>query len=486
MSVKKIASFVKKHHVLIALGVIVGISVFFRFYNYGERYGFAYDQARDMIVAQYAVNNNTIPLIGPFSSAGPFVYGPQWYWILMSMILVFPPYALTPWIIQSVLYVGVVLIMYLIGKELKSKYLGLLLACLTAFSSGQIAQSVNLTSPSMVGILAAVATLFLIRSIKYSKGWDYFLLGFLIGNAICTHFQAIGLLVFLPLAFFFGKHRVKLIIVSGIGLFIPFIPLIVFDFISNHFESRNMLQYYLHDQYKTSFEALGRRWITYVGVFWPQVWARVIGGSNIVSYLLLAIAALYVCITRRKMEKLTLVLLIAFFAIFLQLRYFRGPLFDAYLTFLHPVMLSLTGILLYNLIKKYKYIGFACLCAVLVGSTWLTFKDISYSSSAGTRMLKNIDKKLVKMYPGKKIQLYDYDYKTSGFSIPLSFFVSRSTGDGEMVHLGTGYTGQKKHKTVIVDGITFVKLSQSDTKNKKWVSVNPENVYYSVAAWYTK
>ena len=134
-----------------------------RFYNYQNRWGLAYDQARDVLVSLFALNNNLIPATGPFSSAGQFVYGPQWFWIIS---FIYPHAIVTPWIIQTLLYVFTIYVMFLIGKEIIGEKFGLLTAFFTAISISQTLQSTNLTSPSMVGIFSIFTTYFFIKYIE--------------------------------------------------------------------------------------------------------------------------------------------------------------------------------------------------------------------------------------------------------------------------------------------------------------------------------
>ena len=69
--------------IVVATWIIVGIAFVLRFYNYNNRWGLAYDQAHDALVARYALEAGKIPLVGPFSSAGAFQTGGEWYWIIM-------------------------------------------------------------------------------------------------------------------------------------------------------------------------------------------------------------------------------------------------------------------------------------------------------------------------------------------------------------------------------------------------------------------
>lgn len=152
-----------------SLPLILCISFFLRFVNYGNRWGLAIDQSRDVTVSTFALTHHLIPIIGPFSSAGKFVYGPELYWLISLFVSVYPKEVLTPWIIQSLLFVFITFVMYLIGKEVFNKNFGLLLSFLTAISTSQLAQSTNLTSPSLAGIFSVFCLYFFVRFIKYSK-----------------------------------------------------------------------------------------------------------------------------------------------------------------------------------------------------------------------------------------------------------------------------------------------------------------------------
>src|SRR3989344_654878 len=110
--------YIQRYWYIFAVVAVLALSAFLRFYDFSNRFGLAYDQARDVIVAREALRTFTIPMIGPFTSAGPFVYGPQWYWLLMLFVAVFPGALITPWIVQDILYVLSVFVMVLIGKEI--------------------------------------------------------------------------------------------------------------------------------------------------------------------------------------------------------------------------------------------------------------------------------------------------------------------------------------------------------------------------------
>ncbi len=57
---------------------------------------------------------HSIPLIGSFSSAGPFVFGPVYLWSIMLGLVIFPTFY-GPWIILGICAVSTLVVLSLIG-----------------------------------------------------------------------------------------------------------------------------------------------------------------------------------------------------------------------------------------------------------------------------------------------------------------------------------------------------------------------------------
>jgi hypothetical protein len=81
-------------------------------------WGFAYDQAHDSLVALHALAEHKISLVGPFSSAGAFQTGGQWYWIVMAGIFLFPFMFIGPWIFMVLWSVVFVIIIMGVAYEI--------------------------------------------------------------------------------------------------------------------------------------------------------------------------------------------------------------------------------------------------------------------------------------------------------------------------------------------------------------------------------
>lgn len=184
----------------IGIFVLVFIASFLRFYNYQNRWGLGYDQAHDALVARYALENHQLPFLGPFSSAGPFQTGGEWYWFIMLATLVYPHSVITPWIVLTGVYVVFVFLITILGKELVSKQFGLLVGLLSTVSTAQIAQSVNLTNQSPLALISLCSIWSMIKYVKERKNIYLFFLGLSVSLASTIHLQ--GASLFLVIFFY--------------------------------------------------------------------------------------------------------------------------------------------------------------------------------------------------------------------------------------------------------------------------------------------
>lgn len=486
---KKITLFVRVHWVKIILVCILLVGIFWRFYDLSDRWGLAYDQARDVIIARFALQTHQLPLLGPFSSAGAFIYGPQWFWIVMLGQLFYLPSFMTPWVWQGILCVGAVIIAFLIGKKVEDRYLGLIFALLVAISPDQIQQSVNLTSPSMAGVFSFICLYLFVLYIKYGKAVYSFLLAFFVATTINIHFQAVGLGALLPIAFLFQKKSWKNTWLLIIGFVIPFIPLIKFDLQHHFYESRNWIYYYRYGQ---NIAYIPTRWISYMSVFWPQLWGRVVGGYFYAGYFLIALfaVALWEPIKSRSLPKTLVTSLLAFFVIFIMLRYYKGQRFDSYFIFTQPFILLFSSWTLYQMIKIKNIIGGVIISILIIFVSYYNWTSMQHSQNLTAMQTRSIEKKLETMYPHEKFSLYSYHFANSSSALPLSLFMSTDTlltNNGRKIGILTATTSAEFAKSVYnMNGIMIVDINSSSSAQLKkldWYRINPEDIYHAAEGW---
>lgn len=492
-------NYILKNWFLLLTILIVAVSAFLRFYNYENRWGLAYDHAYGALVARYALEENKIPLVGPFSSAGPFQTGGEWYWFIMLGTILNPYAVNSPWIFLGFTSVIFVLFITLLGKELVNKEFGIFVGLMAAFSTSQIAQSFSLTNQSIISLFSLFAIWSSIRYIRLRKLKYLFLLGLTVSISATIHLQGAALFFLIVVTLIFtGIPRIKEIGFLFLGLFIPTIPILIFDLKNDFVNTRNMIQYYLYDQYKISLDVLGRRWITYLSSFWPTSFAHIIGGNSIISSLIivgLTVSALY-SLLKKKLSKEWIVIATSFLLMIVFLRYLRTPLFDSYLMFLHPFIFLLTAWFIFFLFKKNLVLRILVLLLILIASILKDIPEVintsgNYSALEAKERLKILTEK----FPDEKFSVYSYQYKWAEKNLILSLYLyenGKITDKGRRIGIVAATRSGEFNYPVLEGGevgyqlLDLQSLSTSELKSSSWVNVNPRQVYETTQDWYER
>jgi len=482
---------------LYLLLVIFISSFFLRFVNYGNRWGLAYDQARDVIVSNQILIEMEIPISGPFSASGPFVFGPFWYWIHALITLLNPSSVMWLWLVQTSISSLMPLIMFFAGRKMIDNKFGLVLAFFTAISTAQIAQSTNLTYSTFTGFISVFILFFLVYFIKTRRSIYIFFVSLLMGFSMNIHFQAVGFFLLLPIIILINIRSIKNILLIVVGFFIPFIPLIMFDFASNHYQSGNILEYLFNRGNNT---ALPNRWLTYLGVFWPKAYSHIIGGYWPVGVLtvLVSVVVAFFSIWKRKVDRTIIIVLVFLLLNFVVLRYFKGNIYDAFLVFLHPYILLITAWVIYRLIIWRKFLGTVLFIVVVVATFAKDYEEIANATNFTSKNSITIMNNLSKKFPEEKFAVYDYKYKNSSRSVPVVMYLFKNnlvsdegyrigfvtaTISAELeVHNAPTVLGNL-NETIILD---LSKYSREELEKKDWIFINPSGIYESVIHWYEK
>lgn len=491
-------NFFVKNWFTICLICLFLFSLFLRFYNYQNRWGLALDQAHSALIARYGLEALKIPLIGPFSSAGPMQTGGEWYWFVMAGTIFNQNEVITPWIFLTLTYVLFVLLIAFLGKELVSKKFGILLGVLALVSTAQIAQSSNLTNQSPLALFSLFAIWSMIRFIKTKKMRYLFLLGFNVSFAISLHFQGIALLSLVLATIIIARASLKGALTTLFGLFVPMIPLLLFDFKNDFINSRNIIQYYLHDQYKISLDVLGRRWKTYAGIFWPNAWSHVIGGRFPIGFVLIAIVGIVTLYNflKRNISKEWQIIITSFIGMVVILRYVRTPLYDSYIVFLHPFIFLLTGWIIYFLYKKNKFLGLVFFAAVVTFSLIKDSEELNYNKTNYSVVEAGSLVKLLKeKFPNQKFSIYSYKYQLSDKNFILALFLDAQNlidQNGRRVGLVIATESAVASFPIIKGEIPNQRLldlnssKSGELEKSDFANVNPAQIYYMTQEWYTK
>lgn len=495
LSFQAMKEVIRKQWYGLGIVCIVLTASILRFVNYPNRFGLAYDQAHDAVIARYALITGQIPLVGPFSSAGPFQTGGEWYWIIMVGQLLYFPSILTPWVFIGLLYVVFVYLMIKAGELFINKRFGLIAGALAAVSPAQITQSTNLTNQSPEAIMGLLVFVMSILYIRTQKKHYIFWLAFCISFAAAIHLQGAMLMaIFVVTCGVVGFRVVRHMGYIMAGFYLPITPILVFDTYYNYVTAKGFLKYFLHDQYKVTYEELGRRWLTYLFEFIPREWGFIVGGFPLMGGLIIIlIATTGVYALYKKLVSRELIVLFTSLSIMMVLmRYVRTPIFASYMVYLHGLVILAVSWSLYTLALRFKRAGLGIIGLVIVVTLVRSTHEIYRSENSTAPQVSRFRDFLIETYPGQKFSLYDHRLVTSNKTMPLVLYLFEKDIVEE--------SGMKIGLSIEIDkfpidypvvygkngGYQLFDLSAASDEElslNQWFPLNPKEIYDSTEFW---
>lgn len=492
-----------KIYIYILLGIII-IAVFFRFYNFPLRYGLGDETVRDAVMGIEGARQLQFPLVGAFSSAGPFTFGPWFYYQLIIFNLLTQS-AYASWIYLSLASTFCVVILYKIGELVEDKTFGLILGLLAALSPALIIAATHLTTQNLTNIYALLAIwIFLKLVLQKLSNWWGFIFGIILGIGVNLHYQMVGLLILPIVLLIYKPKQFSYFITSLVGISVTYLPLMFFDMNNHWFTVRNILYYLQHGK---DVIYVPNRWLFYLRDFWPSYWADVLGVPQIIAEIIMLLFIFLVIhkYLKRRLPMYIFLLLIAFAFNFFLLRYYWGPRFFGYLNFLRPFVFLFTGYTFLTMYKiRYgKYVFFPTMLFLLVFILPRSVERLSPDPFT-LEMQKSVEI-LESSYPNSTFKIYKcqninsnalgysvvflLDKKDkltdSGMSIGIKSSdcqypdIAQATKSGETVDM----LYPTISNTALVD---FSSLSEKSIKNANWQKVNFKSIFTEVARWWFK
>jgi hypothetical protein len=184
---------------------------------------------------------------------------------------------------------------------------------------------------------------------------------------IVYHYQAFGLL-FLPAIAFIVKRKnfFQHIILFGLGLFLSFIPLIIFNINHQWHTIAGFIQYVEQGR-----SAVPDRWIYYVRDFWPHFVAYVLGVPTIFGYIIfgyIGLVFIYLAYLR-KINAIYYWLFVVFLLNFIFLRYGTSIRENYYFIYMHGFIFIFVSYALWQTFKN----RYTTICSLLLISGILFF-----------------------------------------------------------------------------------------------------------------
>ncbi len=470
----------KEPFFFLLLLLIIFIALFLRFYNYENRVSVIADNSRDVQVAKYAADFLKIPQIGQFSSAGPFFYGPWYYWFLE--VINFLPFGfLTSWYAISCIYLLFLYLLYRLGSEIGGKWMGLIALLYGSVSPAQIDSSLSVWNPTVVPILVIVNLLILISFFKNTNFVKVFFLGFVAGLSWTIHFQSILTFTVLLVSFFALKRKVLIYLKHLIFIILGFIfsisPMIFFDFRHYWHNFQSIVIYMLIDQYAIWFP---NSWKIYVFNYWPNAWAQIIGGNLFVVWLLITLVFIFSLLNVRKykINKMFYVIFTTFILEYILFRYFRVERYQYYFLFAHPSVLVISAWTSNQLINRNKYLGIVFVFIVTFFSIRQDLIEINLPHSTNIAKLKGVKNVIYNNFPDETFDIYGCSSNASIVSHPIAlmmYYENRNSLNGRKIGV-CEFAGKIDWQDISV--LNF------SVEQKSWYNKSTETVYVSTVEWW--
>lgn len=408
---------------------ILATTVFWRFWDFGNRWVLNQDQARDAVIGLYSIRNRTLLEIGPPSSAGPFNFGPAYYWLIVlgeSII----PVVNGGFIFFGILLIVNVLVLAKIGETLYGKKGLIVFGLIASFAFGQVILSGEMLNTQAVSLAVTLAFWAGLKLIKSEKIIWMVLTGFFVGLSINFHFQALGALSWLLALVIVNKlkliKRVEWAAGMGVGLIMAFVPLIIFDIKRNGVWIKSVVEYYTVGVNKFYVPV---RWLTEIRDFWPQLFGDVVVGEKYFGYFLIALGAFIVIKKYKNIDRFWWVVMASFLVEILLMRNYKGVRSREYLIAFHSIIILLCSWVTIELFKLNKFIGGIILGVILIIAGINNWNNIVKHPSQAKAILE-IKKELDKKYLGK-VNIDNYS-QSDMISMPLFYlyYFENRIGDG--------------------------------------------------------
>ena len=476
---------------------IIALSIFLRFYNFPFRWGLGNDDARDALIALEALKRHELPLMGPFSSAGPFVTGGIYYWFIMLSYFLLPSFISSPWIFSALFGVLTVFVLIKIGQILGGGKFAIILGLLAATSPQLVVRSLALSNPSYVLISSVLLIYFFLMLWKTKKIVYGFFAGFFLGLSLSFHYQAINLLIFLPAVFFISFLKIKQKIISFFlmlaGFILPLLPLLYWDWQQHFANLNNILDYFLIVQNRIY---IPNSWKLFLFDYLPSYWSYVEGHSTSLSISLFFITVLFflVQMIRKKLSSSLIMLGFIFLILIVVNRFYKGERSEGYLLYLAPFILIMSSLFFSWLIShRNKYVKITGLIFILI-VVFTNLKGLlptySYKSQVGE--LKIISQNLSEKFPNTKFALYNDNLKGMDIALGMSLimdFDKKLDINGQPLGISCRGCHGKYPKLINSDiAIYDLRKQKKEVLNKKstWLNVNKQTVYESQIGWLNK
>lgn len=404
--------------------IIVVISIFLSFYKLTERMIFIGDQGWFYLSARDMLINGQIPLVG-IASSHPWLHqGPLWTYMMAGVFWLFGFNPVNGAYLTIILGTLSVLLIYIAGKEMFSKRIGLISALLYATSPLVIAHS---RMPYHTSPIPLFTLLFIFSLYRWISGNSIFFplsilfLTILYNFELATSTLWFVLLVILLYGIMRKKSWIKnifnknILIYSVIAFLIPMLPIIIYDFNHNFPQTlkfiiwigyRVLRVFGFPDIHGEGPPIISDSMLSFSFSFYQRL---VFSANNFVAFVILIFSStmLLVNLLKRKKYELGFILLALWIIISLVGYFVNKTPSEAYLPILFPALIILLAFS-FDRIMKLKKLFIPAVIAVILLTFVNAYVSVSDNySEKGLNFYKRLAviKEIVKEADGEKYNI---------------------------------------------------------------------------------
>ena len=397
------------------LFLIISFFLFNSLYKLDQNMVFIGDQGWFYLSARDMVLNHNIPLVGITSSHTWLHQGPLWTYFLSLAFLLFSFNPLSGAYI-TIFFGGLsIILIYILGKEIRDEKLGLITALLYSVSPLVVFYSRFPYHTSLIPFFVLLLLFFLFRWIKEKLAYFPLIIlvfGLLYNLELATFSLVISVILveiyglFKKKQWAIGIFNRKTIFFSFVSFLISMLPILVYD-LQNGFKQTLVfsgwiiykpIAFLLNSSGTFSIEKLSNL----LKFLLQNLNSLLFSLPSIFSILLLMSSVAFLIYLRkreRQSEGLSLLILLLFLVFFSTLTLLVNmTVSDAYLPMFFPMIIILISFFVYSLFKIARAIAFMLIFIFLVLSLWTTYK---YNGrDLGKRI--NASREIIKLSQGKQ------------------------------------------------------------------------------------
>jgi 4-amino-4-deoxy-L-arabinose transferase-like glycosyltransferase len=385
-----IKTLIEKHRNTVIRAAVIIILVIAGYLRLGHISGymtFLGDEGRDALIVKRMIVDHAFTLLGPTASVGGFFLGPIYYYFMLPFLWAWKLDPSGPAVMVALFGIATAYLVYLLGRDLYSRSVGVIAASIYAVSPLVIAYSRSSWNPNIVPFFSTLLILFLWRAVAHKRLREMFWAGVVLGIGLQLHYLFLFLVgVTGAWMMLTGTKRtaVRGILLAVGGLIVGLSPYLAFElrhgfvntqtvirFIGEGKETGFLLQRFINVVTDIPFRVFGRLIyrlpqpeILQNLTDWTASFYRwIVPGAAVASVLLLASFALR---AEPKRPRLASLLLLLWFLIPVALfGLYKKPIYDYYFGIFFAAPFLISGRVL-ALMSTVRY------GAVIAGILWVS------------------------------------------------------------------------------------------------------------------